>query len=80
MDLGTLADDHELEQADRLQKQALQLLRHAANARMWTSARNELQLKPSPSGDMAKYPEPHPTFWCSFQLQKASTAPAACVS
>lgn len=36
MDLGAFGVDQELEQADRLQQQALQLLQHAGSAHTWS--------------------------------------------
>lgn len=36
MDLGSFGVDQELEQADRLQQQALQLLQHAAQTHPWS--------------------------------------------
>lgn len=59
MDLGAFGVDQELEQADRLQQQALQLLQHAANAHAWSPRSPAVSSVTNAVAVSATWQEPH---------------------
>eukprot|EP00892_Ulva_mutabilis_P011159 jgi/Ulvmu1/8415/UM042_0122.1 len=60
MDLGSFGIDQELEQADRLQQQALQLLQHAARTQAWTQQAPEMPAKSTIPDHSAAWPTRFP--------------------